>query len=393
MKNKHPGPEADVPGPSSSSAILQLQWPGAQELRLLFSGLLREAREFPTVETVWAEISRHADQIRQVSIDCSQVQSWDSRLPAYVANLRQKCEAAGVSLTSCGLPPGVDRLVNLAAARSPAQTVSRRPETGSVLFRLGEAAVNLGKTLQQLLVFCSRVLVSCLSLLQGKRHFRKQELPTLLHECGSQALPIVSLLSLLVGLILAFVGAVQLKTFGAQIYVADLVGIAMAREMGAIMTGVIMAGRTGAAFAAHLGTMHVNEEIDALQTMGISPVDFLVLPRMLVLVCMMPLLCLYADLMGIVGGSIVGVGLFDISFYQYLEQTKEAVTLSNIWLGLIKSLVFGMIIAIAGCYQGLHAGRSASAVGLAATSAVVVSIVVIVAVDGLFAVCFHSLGI
>ncbi len=378
-----------APGPK----ILQLQWLDDQELLLNFSGFLDEASDFPTVEGTWPEINKHKDRIRQVTIDCSKVQSWDSRLPAYLVNFSRKCDSAGLTLSSRALPQGIARLVKLAAAQAPASAGPRQEEAGSLFFNLGRMAVNSRQTLLQLFAFCLRIIASFLSLLQGQLNFRKQELPVLLHACGSQALPIVSLLSLLVGLILAFVGAVQLKTFGAQIYVADLVGIAMVREMGAVMTGIIMAGRTGAAFAAQLGTMSVNEEIDALQTMGISPVDFLVLPRMLVLIFMMPLLCLYADLMGIVGGSMVGVGLFDISFVQYLEQTKDAVTLSNIWLGLIKSLVFGIIIATAGCYQGLYSGKSASAVGLAATSAVVTSIVCIIAVDGLFAVLFHGMGI
>ncbi len=378
-----------APGPKT----VQLQWLDGRELLLSFSGFLDKASDFPTVEGTWSKIGKHKTRIRQVTIDCSGVQSWDSRLPAYLVNFGRKCDSAGLSLSSRDLPPGVARLVKLAAAQAPSSAGPRQEAAGSLFFNLGRMAVTSRQTLLQLFAFCLRIIASFLSLLQGQLNFRKQELPVLLHACGSQALPIVSLLSLLVGLILAFVGAVQLKTFGAQIYVADLVGIAMVREMGAVMTGIIMAGRTGAAFAAHLGTMNVNEEIDALQTMGISPVDFLVLPRMLVLIFMMPLLCLYADLMGIVGGAMVGIGLFDISFVQYLEQTKDAVTLSNIWLGLIKSLVFGMIIATAGCYQGLYSGKSASAVGLAATSAVVASIVCIIAVDGLFAVLFHGIGL
>jgi len=168
-----------------------------------------------------------------------------------------------------------------------------------------------------------------LKLLRGKARFRRSDFIMTIQECGVQALPIVSLISLLVGLILAFVGAVQLMMFGAQIYVASLVGIAMVRVMGAIMTGIIMAGRTGAAFAAQLGTMQVNEEIDALTTLGVSPMEFLVLPRMLALGLMMPLLCLYADLMGILGGLIVGVGMLDLSVVEYINQTRASVSLND----------------------------------------------------------------
>jgi phospholipid/cholesterol/gamma-HCH transport system permease protein len=215
----------------------------------------------------------------------------------------------------------------------------------------------------------------------GKAQFRRSDLGLIIQECGAQALPIVSLISLLVGLILAFVGAVQLKLFGAQIYVADMVGIAMVREMGAMMTGIIMAGRTGAAFAAQLGTM------------GISPMEFLVLPRMLALILMMPLLCLYADLMGMLGGVLVGIGMLDIAPMQYFVETQAAVNLTNINIGLFKSMVYGILIALAGCLRGMQCGRSAQAVGDAATSAVVTSIVFIIVSDGLMAVICNALGI
>jgi phospholipid/cholesterol/gamma-HCH transport system permease protein len=219
------------------------------------------------------------------------------------------------------------------------------------------------------------------------------DLMLLIQECGAQALPIVTLISILVGLILAFVGAVQLKMFGAQIYVADLVGIAMAREMGAMMTGIIMAGRTGAAFAAQLGTMQVNEEIDALKTLGISPMEFLVMPRIIALVLMMPLLCIYADFMGILGGLLVGIGMLDLSFMEYLNETREALTLTHFSVGIFKGVVFGILVALSGCLRGMQCGRSSSAVGLAATSAVVTAIVAIIMCDGLFAIITNTLGI
>ena len=197
----------------------------------------------------------------------------------------------------------------------------------------------------------------------------------------------------LVGLILAFVGAVQLMMFGAQIYVADLVGIAMVRVMGAVMVGIVMAGRTGAAFAAQLGTMQGNEEIDALKTMGVSPMEFLVLPRMLALVLMMPLLCVYADLMAVIGGLIVGVGVLDIGLVQYINQTTTALKVSYFFIGIIHATVFGVLVALAGCLRGIQCGRSASAVGEATTSAVVTSIVAIIVATGIITVVCNVLGI
>jgi phospholipid/cholesterol/gamma-HCH transport system permease protein len=198
---------------------------------------------------------------------------------------------------------------------------------------------------------------------------------------------------LLVGLILAFIGAIQLQAFGAQIYVADLVGIAMVRVMGAIMTGIIMAGRTGASYAAQLGTMQVNEEVDALQTLGISPMEFLVLPRMLALILMMPLLCVYADVMGILGGLIVGVTMLDLNPIVYLSQTKASFTLTNLWIGLLYSAVFGVIIALSGCLRGMQCGRSASAVGEATTTAVVTGIITIIVATAVITVVFSVIGV
>jgi phospholipid/cholesterol/gamma-HCH transport system permease protein len=240
---------------------------------------------------------------------------------------------------------------------------------------IGEAAVALGR------------------FLAGKARYRRVDFTLAVQECGGRALPIVSLICMLVGLILAFVGAVQLRLFGAEIFVADLVGIAMVRVMGAVMTGIIMAGRTGGAFAAQLGTMEVNEEIDALRTLGISPMEFLVLPRMLGLALMMPLLCLYGALMGVLGGLIVGVGMLDLTLIQYLLETQKAVSLTHLWIGLIQGALFGVLVALAGCLRGMQCGRSAAAVGDAATSAVVTGIVSIIVATALVTLICNVLGI
>jgi phospholipid/cholesterol/gamma-HCH transport system permease protein len=167
----------------------------------------------------------------------------------------------------------------------------------------------------------------------------------------------------------------------------------MAREMGAMMTAIIMAGRTGASFAAQLGTMRVNEEIDALSSMGIDPMEFLVVPRMIALMVMMPLLALYANFMGILGGMVVGVGMLDLGVFEYVEQTRRSVSLTQINIGIIKAVVFGVLVAVAGCLRGMQCGNSSQAVGMAATSAVVTSIVLIIVTDGLFAVVLNVLGL
>ena len=222
---------------------------------------------------------------------------------------------------------------------------------------------------------------------------RPQDLLAAMQECGVQALPIISITSMLFGLILAFVGAVQLTQFGAQIYVAGLVGIGMLRVMGAVMVGVVMAGRVGAAYAALIGTMQVNEEVDALATLGIAPVDFLVLPRVVALTAMIPLLTLYADLMGVVGGYIVATTMLNINPMEYINATMQMVPYKHVFIGLAYGTVFGVIIAMTGCYQGMRCGRSAQAVGLATTTAVVHAIVGIIVATAVITVICNVLDI
>jgi phospholipid/cholesterol/gamma-HCH transport system permease protein len=247
--------------------------------------------------------------------------------------------------------------------------------------------------IEETLSFVGRMTLASLRLIRMKARFRGSDLWLLIRQCGVEALPIVTLVSFLLGVILAFVSAVQLKQFGAQIYVANLVGVAMTREMGALMTAILMAGRTGAAFAAELGTMKVTQELDALTTAGFSVLEFLVLPRVLALVLMMPLLCLYADIVGILGGAVIGVGMLDLSWTMYFGQTVHALHLGDTVGGVFKCAVYGGLIAFAGCFRGLEAGSSASAVGRAATSAVVTSLVASIVACGAFAFLFYLLGI
>jgi phospholipid/cholesterol/gamma-HCH transport system permease protein len=319
-----------------------------------------------------------AKGVRRISFDTRDLGGWDSGFLTFLIKIFETCSKAKVEVDKEGLPEGVRRLIDLATAVPERAGARKEAKKEAFLSRVGGSAVAFYRSFLEMLEFLGESSLAFTRLLRGKASFRRSDLTLLLLECGAQALAIVSLISLLVGLILAFVGAIQLKLFGAQVYVADIVAIAMVRVMGAIMTGIIMAGRTGAAFAAQIGTMQVNEEIDALETMGINPVEFLVLPRMIALIIMMPLLCLYADLMGIVGGLIVGVGMLDINPIEYLNRTQETLTLTTMWIGLFHSAVFGVLVALAGCLRGIQCGRSASDVGYAATSAVVTSIVSII---------------
>ena len=315
--------------------------------------------------------------VQKITFDTSEIVDWDSSLLTFLMDIHNDCSKNNIAVDTGGLPQGVDKLIALATAVPERKGARKQATRDSLLVRIGAASITQWQAASDLLVFIGEAVVAFLKFLVGKASFRRSDLSLLIQECGINALPIVSLISFLVGLILAFVGAVQLEMFGAQIFVANLVGIAMVRVLGAVMTGIVMSGRTGAAFAAQLGTMQVNEEIDALKTMGVSPMEFLVLPRMMALVLMMPLLCVFADLMGILGGLIVGVGLLDIGLIEYLNQTKAALNLNHFFIGIFQACVFGVLVALAGCLKGIECGRSASAVGDATTSAVVTSIVAI----------------
>jgi phospholipid/cholesterol/gamma-HCH transport system permease protein len=332
-------------------------------------------------------------QVRTVRIDASGLTGWDSNLLTFLIKIKEWCTEKNVEYQGGNLPEGARRLLNLASAVPERQGARRESQKEPFFSRIGGATEQLVASVGEIFDFLGEAFVAVIRLITGRASFRRADLWLFIQETGAQALPIVSLISMLVGLILAFVGAIQLKTFGAQIYVADLVGIAMVRVMGAIMTGIIVAGRTGASYAAQLGTMQVNEEIDALKTLGISPMEFLVLPRMVALALMMPLLCVYADIMGILGGLIVGVVMLDLNPIVYLNQTKAAIGLTNVWIGLFYCTVFGVIVALSGCLRGMQCGRSASAVGYATTSAVVTSIVSIIVATAIITILCDVLGI
>ncbi len=356
------------------------------------SGSWKIGSQFPSGDTVQQQVTS-SGVIRHIGFDSENLTGWDSCLLTFLLKLINFCAKKNITIDTGGLPPGVGRLLALAAA-VPERKGARRAVVREPFFaRVGTLADAIWQSFIELLSFIGETAIAFLKFLAGKANFRRCDLVLFIQQCGADALPIVTLISFLVGLILAFIGAVQLMLFGAQIFVADLVGIAMVRVMGAVMVGIVMAGRTGAAFAAQLGTMQGNEEIDALKTMGLNPMEFLVLPRMLALILMMPLLCIYADLMGILGGLVVGVGALDIGLLQYINETKHAMRLSYFFIGIFQATVFGVLVALAGCLRGMQCGRSASAVGDATTSAVVASIVAIVVATGIITVVCNILGV
>jgi len=322
------------------------------------------------------------DDSRRLSFSSTSLAAWDTRLLIFLKTILTHARAQEVTIHLDGLPGGVRDLLTLAEA-VPEQTAARARPPENFVTRIGRKVMLLLDHAQEVATFIGEIVLALVALASGKRPFKSRDFFAFVQNCGVESLPIVTLISVLVGVILSFVGAVQLQMFGAQIYVANLVGLGMVLEMGALMSGVIIAGRIGASYAAQLGTMQVNEEIDALRTMGISPVGFLVLPRMLALMLMLPLLCVYADIMGILGGSLIGVSMLDLSLIEFLDQTRKTLHLSQCGQGLLKSSVFGVLIGFAGCLRGMQCGRSALAVGEATTSAVVTSIVLIVVSDSI----------
>ena len=377
---------------NARAALLSITAPSADRLLINATGDWKITERLPSASEVEKALES-AKGVRRISFDTRDLGGWDSGFLTFLIKIFETCSKAKVEVDKEGLPEGVRRLIDLATAVPERAGARKEAKKEAFLSRVGGSAVAFYRSFLEMLEFLGESSLAFTRLLRGKASFRRSDLTLLLLECGAQALAIVSLISLLVGLILAFVGAIQLKLFGAQVYVADIVAIAMVRVMGAIMTGIIMAGRTGAAFAAQIGTMQVNEEIDALKTAGISPIDFLVLPRVLALAVMMPLLTLYADLMGILGGLFVAVVGLDINVLEYYAQTKEAVGLTNVWIGVFMGFVFGILVSLTGCLRGIQCGRSASAVGDATTSAVVTGIVSIIVATAFITVICDIIGI
>ena len=365
---------------------------GDTSLEVRLGGAWRLRAGLPSASLLQGRLES-APQLKKITFETRDLGSWDSSVLAFLVEVSELCRIRGIDMDRTSLPSGLRRLLDLAEA-VPEKKGARQEEVApAFLERVGISALGAHSSLGEMMEFLGEMTLTFVRLFRMKVRFRAVDLFLLIQQSGAQALPIVTLISFLVGVILAFVGAVQLKQFGAQIYVADLVGIAMIREMGAMMTGIIMAGRTGAAFAAQLGTMKVTQEIDAFTTMGFSPLEFLVLPRVIALVLMMPLLCLYADFVGVLGGAAIGVGMLDLSWTTYLRETSNAITLTDVFGGVFKSSVYGVLIALSGCLRGIQCGNSSSAVGDAATSAVVTGIVAIVVACGIFAVVFYVLGI
>jgi len=375
-----------------SSPNLLVERPSPDTLLIKLSGDIRGQSELLSIGVV-RDVMDPTTGARLLLFESAGVSAWDSRFVAFIRKCAELCRTRNVELRDEGLPEGVRRLLRLAQAVPERIDARQVFVKAPLLQKLGESAIRGWRDTLELFTFLGENLAALGNLLRGRAQFHWPDALLVMQECGPQALGIVALINFLVGLILAFVGATELTRFGAPIYVADLVGIASVREMGCLMTGIILCGRTGAAFAAQLGTMKVNEEISAFQTFGISPVEFLVLPRMVALIVVMPFLCVFADLISIAGGLLVSISMLDVTATEYLTRTIHAIQLKSFLLGIGKGSFFGFVVAYSGCFRGMQSVYSAAAVGEATTRAVVTGITAIVASDGIFAVLCNALHI
>lgn len=370
---------------------LAFDYPAPKTLHIKLSGEWLISSGIPSLDEINSQLASRQN-ITQITFDVSQLSGWDSSLVSFMLELIKECRHKNIGSSLEGLPAGASKLIAL-ALKTEERVIPRQIPAESFVERVGGKVLQIKESAFSLLDFLGDIAVAFGRLFTGKSYFRGDDFFAIVQRCGAEALGLVSLISMLVGIIFAFIGAIQLQIFGAQIFIADIVAISMVRVMGAVMTGVIMSGRTGASFAAELGLMQTNEEIDSLKTLGVSAVEFLVMPRVIAMVMMMPLLTLYANFMGILGGFIVSTGVLGINSAEYLNHTRAAVSLSNLWIGLIHGLVFGVIIAVAGCLRGMRCERSAAGVGEATTSAVVTAITAIVIATAVITFVCQVLGV
>jgi len=375
-----------------NAAGLDISQAAAGVLLVRLSGDWKLKAGLPSLTTLGKQLDAPT-RPRRVSFEATQLGEWDSGLLGFLVGLQEICRAHEVEFDAGNLPEGARRLGKLAVAVPERQGARRSEEREGFLTLVGRESLTMWRSGGEMLEFLGQAIQSLGRLAIGRARFRRSDLVDVIFECGAAALPIVTLISFLVGVILAFVGAIQLEQFGAQIYVADLVGIAMARVMGALMTAIIMSGRTGAAFAAQLGTMQVNEEIDAMRTLGLDPLDVLVLPRVLGLVVALPLLAFYSDIMALMGGGLAAVFLLGMTPSQFLTQLSHAVTLTHFLVGVSKAPVFAALIAMVGCFEGMRVSGSAESVGRLTTQSVVEALFLVIVFDAFFSILFSSLHV
>ncbi len=379
-----------MPDKSTEKATLRQGELKTDEVLIHLEGAFTTA----TTGAIWEEAVKLAARTdsMDVVLDLSGVDTMDGAGVGLLAELHRSVEKRGGELRLIGLSKECESLLTVFQfqdVRAPDLTKKKRP----LAVEVGVATVDGFRVARATVSFLGELTVGLFRAGLRPRSIRWRDMMVVAEKCGANALPIVSLLGFLIGLIIAYQSADLLLDFGVEVYVADMVGISMLRELGPIMAAIMLAARSGSAFAAEIGTMKVNEEVDALTTMGLDPIQFLAVPRMVAGVLVTPLLTIFCTVAGVLGGAVVAVASLDLSFVFYADRLMNSVSLSDLLSGLFKSVFFGILIAAVGCQMGLRTKGSPSAVGDSATSAVVAGIMLVIVADGVFAVLFSFLGI
>ena len=377
-----------MPKTPSSSIHMSMIAPGALGVKII--GRL----DSMSTGNIWRETNLELDRTspKRVIVDASEIEYCDGSGIGYLFGLRQRQKKVGGDLEIRGLQSEFQQLLDLFDPSEFEESPEIQPGPISFFEKIGRSICQICEEAYALVDFVGEAGVAMVKALLNPKQVRWKDAFLVAETAGVNALPVISLIGFLMGLIMAFQATIPMRQFGAEIYVANLVGLSMVRELGPLMTAIVLAGRSGSAFAAELGTMKVNEEIDALITMGLDPVRFLVVTRILAAVIMTPLLTLFADLIGVMGGSIVLLSL-GYPLTTYFKQIFSMVNYVDLFGGLLKSIVFGLLVAGIGCLRGLQTEIGASAVGESTTRAVVGAIVLIVVTDGIFSVVYYYLGI
>lgn len=353
---------------------------------------MRGELDFSEASALWNELRPHVDAAKNgeaIDFQMSEVVRVDGGVMALLSHLRAELQQRGVRSEFVGADPAVQQIIHLYRGDVKVGRAKSRKARGT-LDQLGGATWEIVHELQQVLAFIGQLVLSLGAVIRSPRTVNWHGLAPLIERTGADAVPIVVLINFLVGLVMAFQSAVQLKNFGANIFIADLIGIAVTRELGPLMTAIVVTGRSGAAFAAELGSMKVNEEIDALRTMGFGALRYLVLPRLLALMFVLPILALLADVVGILGGLVVAVTSLDLTTSVYFTELHKAVKPWDVYSGLIKSSLFGLAIGLISCQQGLATTGGAEGVGRRTTSAVVTTLFTLILIDAAYTVLFRA---
>jgi phospholipid/cholesterol/gamma-HCH transport system permease protein len=332
---------------------------------------------------------------KSVHLDLAALTSLDSAGAWLVTRLKRDTRAAGTTVELQNINPRMQDLLERVIEAAPDHNAPAPPRRnlGDWIAQIGEAVSEIWDQSLDLLAFFGAFATVFVQSVLRPHHLRFNSIVTHIEQTGLNAMPIVGLISFLVGVVLAYQGADQLARFGAQVFTVNMVGVSVLREMGILLTAIVVAGRSGSAFTAQIGTMKVNEEVDALETMGLNPIEVLVLPRVVALVICLPLLTFFADIMGLLGGGLMCVLLVDMSFHQYLTLLRQAITLSQFGVGMIKAPVFAILIALIGCFEGMQVTGSAESVGRLTTKSVVEGIFLVIVFDAFFSILFSMLGV